>query len=285
MTTQLDSAAVAALPDVEYLETDWLDLVEEALQFTGGVVVHGVATTAVMDDVRRALYATQTRIHEHIGLDRLDRAGELGVLRAPMAYDDCFFGMLELPAVLGIVDRVLSPTAILHLQNGFILPPGDPDAEPRSFQHSYHRDFPRHLDGFVASLNVLVAVDEFRTDNGATLCVPGTHQRAERPSDQYLRRNAAPAVCPSGSAVVFDSTLWHAAGRNVSGQDRCAVNMQFTHSWIKQQIDYVRTLGDETVEALPDRTQQLLGYYTRVVTSLDEYYVPSQERRYRAGQG
>jgi ectoine hydroxylase-related dioxygenase (phytanoyl-CoA dioxygenase family) len=46
----------------------------------------------------------------------------------------------------------------------------------------------------------------------------------------------------------------------------------------------VRALGDERVLAQPDRTQ-LLGWYTRVVRSLDESYRPSPERLYRSGQG
>ena len=38
--------------------------------------------------------------------------------------------------------------------------------------------------------------------------------------------------------LVFDSTLWHAAGQNVSGRDRLAINQQFTRSYVKQQVDY-----------------------------------------------
>jgi ectoine hydroxylase-related dioxygenase (phytanoyl-CoA dioxygenase family) len=91
--------------------------------------------------------------------------------------------------------------------------------------------------------------------------------------------------CPAGSMLVFDSTLWHAAGFNVSGKDRLAINQQFTRSFFKQQIDYVRALGSEVVQAQLPRTQQLLGWYTRVVTSLDEYYQPADKRLYRAGQG
>jgi ectoine hydroxylase-related dioxygenase (phytanoyl-CoA dioxygenase family) len=91
--------------------------------------------------------------------------------------------------------------------------------------------------------------------------------------------------CPAGSMVLFDSTLWHAAGVNRSQRDRLAINHQFTRSWIKQQIDYVRALGDDLVLDQPPRTQQLLGWYTRVVTSHDEYYRPTEERLYRAGQG
>jgi ectoine hydroxylase-related dioxygenase (phytanoyl-CoA dioxygenase family) len=93
------------------------------------------------------------------------------------------------------------------------------------------------------------------------------------------------AECPPGSMIVFDSTLLHAAGLNRSSLDRTAINQQFTRSWIKQQVDYVRALGDEFVIAQRPRTQQLLGWYTRAVTSLDEYYRPPEERLYRAGQG
>ncbi len=91
--------------------------------------------------------------------------------------------------------------------------------------------------------------------------------------------------CAAGSMLVFDSTLWHAAGVNTSGKDRLAINHQFTGSYIKQQIDYVRALGIQAVLEQKPRTQQLLGWYTRVVTSLDEYYRPGQERLYREGQG
>src|ERR687890_978256 len=80
-----------------------------------------------------------------------------------------------------------------------------------------------------------------------------------------MEATAAPALCPAGSMIVFDSTLWHAAGINVSGADRLAVNQQFTRSFIKPQIDYVRALGDEAILRQRPRTQQLLGWYTRVV--------------------
>ena len=171
----------------------------------------------------------------------------------------------------------------MHLQNGFILP--STTEAPIIFQTTFHQDFPRVLNGYLASINIMFAIDEFSTATGATLVVPGTHQMTTPPAEEYLRKNAIPMECPAGSMVVFDSTLWHAAGANTSGRDRLAINHQFTRSYIKQQIDYVRALGDETVVAQPPRTQQLLGWYTRVVTSLDEYYRPEAERLYRKGQG
>ena len=65
----------------------------------------------------------QPRIVEDVGQERLDRSGERGVLCLMMKYDPFFMRLLEVPEILALVDATVSPTAILHLQNGFILPP------------------------------------------------------------------------------------------------------------------------------------------------------------------
>lgn len=263
----------------------WLAPALEKLERDGFFVLERVLDDAFLEATRGAMYRAQQGILAEVGRERLERAGELGVLRLPMKFDPHFYRFLEVPQLLAVVDATVSPTAIMHLQNAFILPSFPGSATPDVFQNTYHRDFPRHLNGYVASVNVFFAIDEFRADNGATFVVPGSHRKAEAPDPEHIRQHAVPALCPAGSMLVFDSTLWHAAGRNVSGRDRLAINHQFTRSYIKQQVDYVRALGPAAVQAQPERTQQLLGWYTRVVTSLDEYYRPAAERLYRGGQG
>ena len=251
----------------------------------GYAVVESVLSDSFLQTTREAMYRAQEAIWRDVGEERLSRAGELGVLRLMLKYEPHFFKFLEIPEVLAIVDGTVSNTAIMHLQNGFILPSLPLGQTPTIFQNTFHQDFPRVLNGYVASINIMFAIDEFSIATGATIVVPGTHQTTTPPSADDLRANAVAMECPAGSMVVFDSTLWHAAGANTSGHDRLAINHQFTRSYIKQQIDYVRALGDEVVLAQSPRTQQLLGWYTRVVTSLDEYYRPEQERLYRKGQG
>jgi ectoine hydroxylase-related dioxygenase (phytanoyl-CoA dioxygenase family) len=263
----------------------WLDIAVDALRDVGGVVVEGVIDAGQLEQTRAALYAAQQRIQEEVGLERLERAGELGVLRLMAKYEPSLLALIAQPHLLAIVDAMIGDTAILHLQNGFVLPSKEPDPNGRVFQQSFHRDFPRHLEGYLASLNALIAVDAFTEENGGTIVVPGSQQRPDQPSQAYLSAAAEPVECPAGSAIVFDSTLWHAAGINRSGHDRLGINQQYTRSFFKQQVDYVRALGDETVLAQPPRVQQLLGWYTRVVTSLDEYYRPAEDRLYRSGQG
>jgi ectoine hydroxylase-related dioxygenase (phytanoyl-CoA dioxygenase family) len=276
----------ATRPAVTDCRSDgWLEQTLENLRFLGYGVVEGVLDAALIEETREAMYDAQKSIREVVGEERLERAGELGVLRLMLAYNPHFLRFLELEPVLAVVDATVSETAVLHLQNGLILPSFDPGETPDVFQLRYHRDFPRILNGYLMSVNTFFAIDEFRPDNGATIVVPATHQREQAPSQAFLDSNALPVECPAGSMIVFDSTLLHAAGENVSGRDRLAINQQFTRSYVKQQVDYVRALGDERILAQKDRTQQLLGWYTRVVTTLDEFYRPAEERLYRSGQG
>ena len=266
-------------------QPDWLLQTVNAVRTVGYMIVEGVLPAGFTSETRDHMYAVRERIQKDVGQDRLARAGELGVLRNMMKYDEFFLKYLEVPEVLQVVDATLSSTAILHLQNGFILPSFPPGEVPKTFQNKFHMDFPRVLNGYLASINTLFAVDAFTASNGGTLAVPGTHQQTIAPDLAYLEATAAPVECPAGSMLVFDSTLWHAAGANVSGKDRLGMNHQFTRSFVKQQVDYVRALGNDCVDRLPARTQQVLGWYTRVVTSLDEFYQPEEKRLYRRGQG
>lgn len=256
----------------------------EALRYQGYSIVENAVPAELLERTRRALYRAQEAIEKQIGIERLRRAGELGVIRIPFLFDDTFFDYLTLDQVLEVVDATIGDTAILHLMNGFVLP-SVAETGRAIFQQTFHRDFPRYFEGYLASINVFVAIDAFTTENGATLVVPATHQHEKPPNDSYMRAHALPICAPAGSLLIFDSTLWHAAGINQSGADRLALNMQFTKSFFKQQIDYVRALGDAKITALPARSAQLLGWYTRVVASLEEFYLPEEARLYRRGQG
>jgi ectoine hydroxylase-related dioxygenase (phytanoyl-CoA dioxygenase family) len=266
-------------------DPEWCTDAVAAVHAHGFAVVEGVLDREMLQQTHERMYGVRDRIAADVGVDRLARAGELGVLRLMLEYDPFFLKFLELSPALAVVDAIVSTTAILHLQNGFILPSFPPSAQQQVFQNTYHQDFPRVLNGYVASVNVFFAIDAFTRENGATWVLPGTHHLPVCPPLEERVSRGVALECPAGSMIVFDSTLWHAAGPNTSGRDRLAINHQFTRSWIKQQIDYVRALGDAVVEAQAPRTQQLLGWYTRVVTSLDEYYRPAEQRLYRKGQG
>ena len=100
-------------------------------------------------------------------------------------------------------------------------------------------DDARVLNGSLMSINLMFAIDEYRIDNGATQFLLGSHQQTTPPDVEALRSTAVQGVCPAGSMILFDSTLYHAAGTNTSDSDRVAVNHGFVRPWVKQHIDAV----------------------------------------------
>jgi ectoine hydroxylase-related dioxygenase (phytanoyl-CoA dioxygenase family) len=266
-------------------DTEWLPQSLRALQTDGCAIIEGVLNKDFISLTTEKMYEVQKKIWQVLGKERLDRAGELGILRIMPKFDTFFLKYLEIPEVLQLVDAALSPTAILQVQQGSILPSFPKGQAPPVFQNLFHMDFPRYLNGSFVAFNIFFAISRFTKENGGTLLVPHTHQKPDRPSDEYLQSHSISVECEAGSMFLFDSTLYHAAGENFSGKDRLGINHEFIRSYMKQQIDYVRALGDEVVMDQKPRTQQLLGWYTRIPASLDEYYRPEDQRLYRRGQG
>lgn len=272
---------------IEKLHINDLDLkkISQLISSSGICIIEDVFEKSFVQKLANVMYETKDKIIQKIGNERLEYAGELGVLRTPMVFNDIFYQILENKVILSIVDEILSSNSILHLQNGFILPSfRDIDKTPKKFQNSYHMDFKRVLNGYLCSLNIMILVSDFSRENGGTLAVPGSHQMSIVPNLMDLQENTKFIDAKAGSILIFDSTLWHCAGINVSGKDRLGINHQFTKSYFKQQIDYVRTIGENKIKLLPERTKQILGWYTRVPTNIEEYYVPKENRLYRANQ-
>src|SRR5262245_61101989 len=107
---------------VDRKDTNWLNLTLEAVRHIGCAVVTSVLEPGFLLTTREAMYRVQSIIAHEVGKERLRRAGELGVLRLMCKHDRHFLRFLEVPELLAVVDATVSPTAVLHLQNGFILP-------------------------------------------------------------------------------------------------------------------------------------------------------------------
>ena len=148
---------------------------------------------------------------------------------------------------------------------------------------NFHRDVRTYSGDFRLMMNMLVMVDDFTVENGATKLVPGTHRAAERPSEDYLESHAVRATGKAGSIILFDSNVWHSAAPNLTRAPRMALTLTFTRPFFKQQMDYPRMLGEDYPRT--EEMRQLLGYNARVPASYDEWYQPPETRMYKSGQG
>lgn len=191
-----------------------------------------------------------------------------------------FFRMLEELPIWPYVDAYFSGRSILNSFGGVVHVCGT-----RTYNGRPHRDI-RTFSGCLPSMmNVIIMLDRFTAENGATYLLEGSHLRPERPTDEAFFRDAVRVVGPAGMVVLFNSNLWHAAGENRTSEPRRALTLTLTPPYFKQQCDYPRMLGYNRGDQFSQHLRQLLGYNSRIPADLEEWYQPPEKRLYQRDQG
>jgi ectoine hydroxylase-related dioxygenase (phytanoyl-CoA dioxygenase family) len=157
--------------------------------------------------------------------------------------------------------------------------------QTKNYAHNIHRDVRSYSREFPLIINTLVMLDDFTEENGATLLLSGSHLLEEKPEEGYFSAYAEPILGPAGSILIFDSNVWHAAGKSRSSTNRRSVTPMYSRPFVKSQFDYPRVLGYERGAEFSELTRQVLGYNARIPASLDEWYQPPAKRMYKSNQG
>ena len=270
----------------------WKSDLRHNIELYGFSLIENAMGVSDLKKLKQKMYEIQDPMQEdlkmvlsknQITVDNKD-SGRNFVMRLMMLYDPYFALLLENSRFLEIIDTLLGDTSVLHLQNGFILPKKDfsvanaPEKKP-----AFHMDFPRILNGYLASINIFMLISEFTEENGGTIVIPGSHQ-GKISAEMIDKSEKVTLEASEGSWLVFDSTLIHAAGENHSSTDSVAINHQMTKSYFKQQIDYCNALASKVNNFSP-RVKQILGHSVRVPSSLQEFYLPEDKRLYKSNQG
>jgi hypothetical protein len=233
---------------VSSLRKDSLEWIERCngLQVANGINAHGDGTG-----------------HHTLGRhDSLDRFIDLNPLHAHV---DAYFA---------------GRPYILHAFNPVGGAPG-----ASTYVHRIHRDAKTYIPGFRLKLNMLVMLDDFTADNGATQLLDGSHRLEEKPPEEYFNENHRCITAAAGSIVLFNSYLWHRGGFNATNRRRVALTLAFSLPFVKPQLDYARMLGPAYAAQIAPLTRQILGYDAQTPQSLDEWYRPQQTRLYKSNQG
>jgi len=177
------------------------------------------------------------------------------------------------------IERHFGGKVILLNYGAAMHPPG-----ARSYTFKPHRDVRAFTRDFPLSLNMLVMLDDFTVENGATLMLSGSHRTEAMPSPAVFHAEAEHAVGQAGDILLFDSLLVHSAAPNHSDAPRRALTLCFGRPFMKPQMDWVRRFGREAEARLSPMARQLLGYHARVPESLDDFYQPPERWAFKADQ-
>lgn len=202
-----------------------------------------------------------------------------GTVHHLLCFEGPFLDFLKHNYCGDIISGFFKSPYILNTYGGVINLPNK-----ASYVANIHRDI-RTFYNVPMMMNMLVILDDFTLENGATYLLSGSHLKDEKPETDFFYRNSVRALAKAGSILLFDSLTWHAAGLNTTHTPRKALTLAFTRPFMKQQMDYPRFLGYNRKEEFSDDVKQVIGYNSRVPSNLDEWYQPPTKRFYQPGQG
>lgn len=134
--------------------------------------------------------------------------------------------------------------------------------EPGAPAQNLHVDFRRDDEGW-PMIGFIYMVDEFRSDNGATRFVPGSHARSCRPDDAMENAAAdyegqALACGPAGSVIIYNGSVWHGHTANRSTHRRRSIQGAFIRRDAQSAVNWAARMRPETLHRIGDLAKYLL---------------------------
>lgn len=196
-----------------------------------------------------------------------------------MMHDPLFLEFLENPLMHDYLSRLLSPSCIVYAYTSSSLPP-----KGHNFSRRVHVDAQAESVDYITNVGVLVALDDFSDDNGATYFLPGSHLSLQVPTEDAFFDKAVRVYPKAGEAVIFNARTYHYGGVNSTEQARHAITINACRHWMKQRFDYPRMLGEHRLQRLGPMGRRFIGMDSRTPANLEEYYVAPDKRLFKGGQ-
>lgn len=254
--------------------------IAEEIKFKGFSVVEKVFDSDLMSNIKSKLLGLNEKQNAQFGEKYLDAIQEKNQIRLPFAKDDIFMEIFKNKTLKKILDTLFKPTKsfyVLNQQNAII----NLGNELHN-QSSWHRDFPyiQGISNIKQAYSVLIAVDDFTKQNGGTRLVPFTHMYEEIPSWRFIEKNFISVECKAGSAIFFDSQIFHSAGINSTKKKRIAINNVFSNPTYRQQIQIPTALENAgLVEPKSKYLRQLFGYQSKSPTTDEDFKLERLRRK------
>lgn len=170
-----------------------------------------------------------------------------------------FVDLLDHPLIDDVVPELLGEHALLHSYSANIARPGNVPMQLHTDQVAIQPP----IRDIAFGLNIMWFLEDITADNGGTRVYPGSHIGHVAPDDIFDITGSVAAEGPSGTALVFESRLWHCTGPNIQKTgERPVILMFFMRSFIRQQENNFLSLRSDVEANLSDRVKALLGFRT-----------------------
>jgi ectoine hydroxylase-related dioxygenase (phytanoyl-CoA dioxygenase family) len=247
--------------------------IQRAIADDGYIVIRDVMSpefvTRARQELARAIDADAARYGEPARRD-------YGMVLLCALHGGAFLELFDNARLIAPFDSVLGDDCIVYAYTSSSMPP-----EGKNYSVRVHTDCPRLIPGYVTNMGVTILLDDFADENGATWFLPRSQNLAEAPGEEEFYRTARRVIAPAGSAFFFNARLWHAGGLNRTSRWRHALTINMCRPYMKQRIDIPRAMAHMDLSSLSEQALQKLGFRSQPPASLDEYYLPLEQRSFR----
>jgi Phytanoyl-CoA dioxygenase (PhyH) len=189
--------------------------------------------------------------------------------------------LLEDPRLQQLIAPHLGEHWIMYAATSSSIPPNG-----SNFSSRLHVDTPRFHPGYVFNMGVIWVLDDYTPNSGGALKIlPGSQHSKIMPEEDFFERHCVQIECKAGALLIFNAKTYHRTGENKTNQWNHSMTLNACRSFMKQRMDWVRFIPEEISNQLNGQARRLIGFDTRLPTNLDEFFLPEEQRLYKANQG
>jgi ectoine hydroxylase-related dioxygenase (phytanoyl-CoA dioxygenase family) len=135
---------------------------------------------------------------------------------------------------------------------------------PKAEKQIWHIDsnMPEPVPKWITRMQLAIALDDFKKNNGSTEIVPFSHRFAKHPKNK-MPKFIKKILCKKGSIIMWHGNVWHRSTENNSKNSRTAILCCFSNSVLRQvstEDNYLRIIDRKKIKKLSDNTKNLIGY-------------------------
>lgn len=232
---KLSANAIRSLNDVGFVVIPGLIAPDRLAQLSAGY--DSAVASASSDDV--GVGGTTTRVHDFV-----NRGSE---------FDELYVCRPLLEACCHVIGRPFKLSSMLART-----------LHPNAQAQGLHVDFKPDEERFPL-VSFIWMVDEFRSDNGATQFVPGSHNWSEVPHELTIDRLAeyenqmATACGRAGAVIILNGSVLHGHSANTTGAPRRSIQGAFIPRDARAGTDFSTRMRPETLARIGSLARYVLA--------------------------
>jgi ectoine hydroxylase-related dioxygenase (phytanoyl-CoA dioxygenase family) len=250
------------------------EIIASQINESGSIIVSGVLDPSFIQLMRTEL---EQAISKEVEYHKTVNYKDYGMVMLCAIYGGAFISLFDNDHLLLPFNTILGEGCITYAYTSSSMPPS-----ASNFSNRIHVDSPRLIPGYTTNMGATILLNDFTEENGATWYLPRSQKSIDAPDEDYFYENAKRVIAPAGSVWFFNARVWHAGGVNKTDLWRHAVTLNMCRSYMKQRIDIPRAISQASfTNTITEKAKQKLGFFAQVPASLDEYYLPPDQRKFR----